>query len=212
MNELLIPFLTSTATSNSEGSSSNGSAEGIKNALKNLVKNPVFYIVIGVIVLLIIAVYLYRRIVKPRANVVTVVVRGGSIRKLVDEKSPKYFRVPFIDGVGAVISLNERELNSDKLYINNGPDALYKIDYVLKYKVEDVQLFFKYMESFSSIIPTKINDALREYADNGRASDLINNYREKASTILGIIDGITKEYGVTSLSFKVNYIEPLGKK
>ena len=134
-NNLFV--LTSTGTgsdTSGDSSSSSGSTEKITEFLKNMVKSPWFYVVIGAIVLLIIAVYLLRRIVKPAGNIAKVVVRGGKIFKLVDENSPKYFMVPFKDSLGAVIGLDEKEFSSDKLYINNGPDALYKINYTLKYK------------------------------------------------------------------------------
>ena len=93
------------------------SSDDLTKALEDMVKSPIFYIVIGGLVLLIIAVYLIRRIVGPKPNAVTIVVRGNSIQKVIDEKSSKYFMVPFAEHVGAVISLNEKELSSDKLFI-----------------------------------------------------------------------------------------------
>ena len=105
---------TDTGDSGSGSGSSSGSTEKITEFLKNMVKSPWFYIVIGLIVLLIIAVYLLRRIVKPAGNTVKVVVRGGKIYKLIEEDSPKYFMVPFKDSLGAVIGLDEKEFNSDK--------------------------------------------------------------------------------------------------
>ena len=83
--------------------STESSTDKLKQSLQNLVKSPVFYIVIGAIVLLIIAVYLLRRIVKPEPNQVKVVLRKGKIQKLVDEKSSSYYLVPFVDTLGAVI-------------------------------------------------------------------------------------------------------------
>ena len=211
---LTMLFLIESETSEavSESGSGSGTTEKITEALKNMVKSPLFYILIGALVLLIIAVYLIRRIVKSEASVVKVIVRGGKIYKLIDEKSSKYFMVPFTDRLAASISLNEREFNSDKLFINNGPDALYKINYNLKYKVTDINKYFPYRESFQNVIISEINDTLREYADEGHAFELVKDYRENTSKILSLINNVTVKYGVESLSLKVNFIEPLGKK
>ena len=208
MNNLLLVLAEDTTNNNNEGSST----ERITEALKNMVKHPAFYIVIGAIVLLIIGVYFLRRFVKPSPNTVKVVVRGGSIYKLIDENSNNYFMVPFRDSLGAVISLGDRELSSDKLYINNGPDALYKINYTLTYKVSDVSKFFKYRDSFQNDIAVKLNDGLREYSDNGHVNELIKEYRSHSKDIVGVINSLTDDFGVEATGFKVNFIEPLGKK
>ena len=192
--------------------STESSTDKLKQSLQNLVKSPVFYIVIGAIVLLIIAVYLLRRIVKPEPNQVKVVLRKGKIQKLVDEKSSSYYLVPFVDTLGAVILLNEKELSSDKLYVNNGPDALYKINYTIKYKVTDVSKFFPKRESFTNEVITKINDSVREYADQGHVLEIIEKYRENSDKLVKLLNTITEEYGVQTTSFKINFIEPLGKK
>ena len=186
--------------------------QDIAKALKDMVKHPAFYIVIGALVLLIIVVYLLRRIIKPRSGEVKVVVRSGQIHKLIDEKSPKYFMVPFKDGLGAVITLNEKEFGSDKLFINNGPDALYQINYTLKYKVSDVEKFFKHRDNFQNIIVKQINDSLRDYADKGHVLEIIQDYREHDKDLLKLLNGITNSYGVEATVFKINYIQPLGKK
>lgn len=193
-------------------STSSGSTEKLTETLKNIVKSPVFYIVIGALVLLIIAFYLLRRLVKPSNGVVKVVVRGGKIYKLVDEKSSKYFMIPFKDSLGAVIGLNERELNSDKLFINNGPDALYQINYTLNYKVNDVEKFFPIRDNFQNIIINQINDSLREYADNGHVEEIIKGYREHSKDLVKLLNSLTNQYGVEVTSIKINYIQPLGKK
>ena len=191
---------------------SGGTTEKITQALKNMVRSPIFYIVIGAIVLLIIAFYLIRRIVTPSNNVVKVVVRKGNIYKLIDESSNKYFMVPFTDSLGAVISLRDRELSSDKLFINNGPDALYKINYTLGYKVVDATKYCKYRDSFQNDIVLKINDSLREYADNGHVNEIIKDYRNHSKDLVALINTLIEDCGVEVLSFKVNFIEPLGKK
>ena len=208
MNNLLLVLVEDATNNNNEGSST----ERITEALKNMVKHPAFYIVIGAIVLLIIGVYFLRRFVKPSPNTVKVVVRGGNIYKLIDEKSNKYFMVPFRDSLGAIVSLDDRELSSDKLFINNGPDALYKINYTLTYKVSDVSKFFKYRDSFQNDIAVKINDGLREYSDNGHVNELIKDYRNHSKDIVSVINSLTEDFGVEATGFKVNFIEPLGKK
>ena len=208
INNLLLIF-TNTDASESSGSSS---TEKITEFFKQMVKSPIFYIVIGAIVLLIIAVYILRRFVKPQPNLVKVIVRKGNIYKLIDEKSDKYFMVPFVDSLGAIISLGDRELESDKLFINNGPDALYKINYTLGYKVVDVEKFYKHKDNFQNEIINKLNDGLREYADNGHVNEIIKDYRDHSKDLVALINTLNEECGVEALSFKVNFIEPLGKK
>lgn len=192
--------------------SEQSSTEKLTETLKNMVKSPVFYIVIGCIILLIIVVYLLRRIVKPSSNVINVVVRGGKIHKLIDEKSKNYFMVPFKDSLAASISLNEKELNSDKLFINNGPDALYQINYSLRYKVVDVEKFFKYRDNFQNVIVNQINEELRNYSDKGHVQEIIKDYREHSKDLLKLLNEFSSEYGVEAVEFKVYYIQPLGKK
>ena len=185
---------------------------GTKEQLMKILKSPVLYIVLGAIVLLIIVFYLVRRFIKAKPNAVTIVIRHGQIHKVVDDKNPKYFLVPFIDRVGAVISLNERELNSDKLFINNGPDALYKVNYTLKYKITNPVEFYKYVNNFQELIIKKLNDDLREYADQGNALVLVKDYRANTDLILSLINKAIEEYQVEALSFKINLIEPMGRQ
>ena len=118
---------------------------------------------------------------------------------------------PFIDKVGAVISLNEKEYTSDKLYINNGPDALYKINYTLKYKVVGPIVFYKYRDKIQELIIKKLNDDLREYADHGNALVLVKDYRSNNDLILSLINKAIEEYKVEALLFKINFIEPIGR-
>ena len=180
MNKLFM-FLTS-----SGGDSNN--TDKFTDTMKNMVKSPVFYIVIGAIVLLIILVYLLKRFVTPSKDVAKIVVRHGSIYKIIDENSQKYYMVPFKDGLVASISLSEREMISDKLFINNGPDALYKINYTLSYQVSDVAKYFPVRDNFQNLVVVKINDSLREYADEGNALHIVKDYREYTKDILKIID------------------------
>ena len=196
---------------NSEPNNESSSTEKLTESLKGMVKSPMFYIVIGAIVLLIISVYLLRRIVKAQVNTKTIIVRKGKIYKVVDESNPKYFLVPFVDRVGAVVSLNEKELNSDKLFINNGPDYLYQINFTLKYKVTNAEEFFKVMNNIEQKMIADINDTLREYADKGNALALVKDYRENTKVILDLINKEIASYSVEAVSFKINLIQPLGR-
>ena len=200
-------FLTSTSSSASEGSSG-----GSMESLKKLFTNPVLYIVLGCIVLLIIAVYLIRRFVKARENATTIVVRRGKIYKVLDKNNPKCFLVPFMDSVGAIITDSEKEFSSDKLFINNGPDALYKINYTLKYKVTNPKKFYKYINNLNNLLPVKLNDELRLYADQGNALVLVKDYRDNSSKILEVINKAVGEYYIKVTEFKINIIEPMGSK
>lgn len=205
---------TSTSVPESSGSTSQGgAADGLTDAIKNIFKSPIFYIVLGVIVVAIIAFYLYRRLIKARANQVSIIIRGGKIYKVVDGTNlSKYFMVPFKDRLGAVIPLNEQEFNSDKLYINNGPDALYRVSYSLKYKVVEPEEFYNHISNFQKEAEIRINDDLREYADKGNALKLVKDYREYSKDILVLINKSLGRYGVQASSFKINYIEPTGGK
>ena len=210
----LLPFLADSSVT-SEATSESGTAsstEKLTESLKNIVKSPIFYIVLGAIVLLIIVIYLLRRIIGPQANAVKVIVRRGKIVKLIDENSKKHFLVPFVESIGAVIPLNEQEFSSDKLYINDGPDALYKVNYTLRYKVVDVNKFYENMNSFNNSVVTKINDDLREYADQGHASDIVKDYRERNDKLIELLNKAVESYGVQATAFKINFIEPLGNK
>lgn len=194
-----------------EKTASNGS-NGTMESIKKVFKSPVFYIVLGITLLLIVLIYLLRRFVKARANQVTIVIRKGKIYKVIDEKTPKYFLRPFIDKVGAVISLDEKEYTSDKLYINNGPDALYKINYTLKYKVTNPVEFYKYRDNIQKLIIQAINDDLREFADKGNALVIVADYRENNQKILDLIDEAIKDYSVKCTLLKINFIEPVSGK
>ena len=202
----------SSITSESSSSSGSGSTEKLTESLKNIVKSPIFYIVIGAIVLLIILLYLLRRIVRPVPGVTKVVTRRGKIHKLIDEKSNTYFLKPFIETIGANISLREQEFTSDRLFINDGPDALYKINYTLRYQVSDVEKYFNSMNGFKDKSIIKINDELREYADNGHASDIVKEYRSREQDLLKLINKALEESGVNAVAFKINFIEPMGNK
>ena len=184
---------------------------GATESIKKFFTNPVFYIVLGAIVLLIIAIYLLRRFVNAKPNATIVVVRKGKVHVLVDENNPKYYLVPFRDSVGAIITNSEKDFSSDKLFINNGPDALYKINYSLKYKVLDPKEFYPFINSLPNELPTKINDELRLYADQGYALDIVKDYRQNEKKIIDIINKSIEKYHIEVTAFKVNLIEPLGR-
>ena len=181
-------------------------SDGTVDKLMEITKSPVFYIVIGAIVLLIIVYYLYRRFVKAGPGKVVVITRKGKPFKLLREGDQKYFMVPFVDSLGATISLNEDSFTSDKLYINNGPEHLYKINYSLDYKVVDPELFYKKMQNFKDNAETQINSDLRAFADNGNVSKIINEYRTYNDKILSVVHDSITPFGVESIAFRVNYI------
>ena len=195
------------------GSSESGtSGSGATEKLLEVLKSPILYIVLGSLVALGLLIYFLRRFVKARPNAVVVVVRRGQIYKLVDENNPKYYLVPFMDSVGMVIPLSENDFASDKLFINNGPDHLYKINYALTFKVTNPESFFNKRNNFQKALESKINDGLRNFAEEGNAEVLIKDYRTRNSDILKIINKSVDDFGIEVLSFKVNFIEPLGGK
>ena len=204
MNELIIL----SAAASSEGDSS---TQGSTESLKKIFTNPVLYIVLGALVLLILIVYLVRKNVRATPNATTIIVRKGQIQKVLDENNPKYFMIPFRDSVGAIITKDEKELNSDKLFINNGPDALYKINYTLKYKVLDPVAFYPFLGNIEELLVRRLNDDLRLYADQGNALTIVKDYREKEDAILEVINKGIAEYHLEATSFKINLIEPMGK-
>ena len=203
----MLPFLTSISSS-AESGSSGGSLE----SLKKIFTNPILYIVIGALVLLIIVVYIIRRFIKARPNATIIVVRRGKIYKVLDKDNPKCFLVPFMDSVGAIIIDDEKVFSSDKLFINNGPDALYKINYTLKYKITNPKEFYKYINNLNNLLPTKLNDELRLYADQGNALVLVKDYRKNSDKILEIINKAVSEYFIEVTEFKINIVEPMGRK
>lgn len=206
MNILLI--LSSVTSEGGEGSGGNSNAT---ESLKKIFTSPILYIVLGAIVLLLVLFYLIRRFVKAQPHATTIIVRKGKVYKVLNERNPKAFLVPFRDSVGAIIKEDEKEFSSDKLFINNGPDALYKINYTLKYKVLDPVAFYPYIGKLENELPIKLNDELRLFADNGNALILIKDYRKKASDILAVINKAVEEYHIEVTSFKINIIEPMGR-
>lgn len=188
------------------------SNKGITESLVEVIKNPIFYIVIGAVVLLCICIYLLSRFVKAKPNFTTIVVRKKRVYKVINESCPSYYLVPFVDKIGAVISQGEQEFSSNKLFINNGPDALYRIDYTLNFKVSNPAEHYYCINSFLNRMPIQINDALRDYADQGNALSIVRDYRVKEKEILCLLNNACNQYCINIVSFKVNFIEPLGSK
>ena len=93
----------------------------------------------------------------------------------------------------------------------SGPDALYKINYTLKYKVTNPKEFYKYLDKIQNILPVRLNDELRLYADQGHALVLIKDYRENTKSIIEVINKAVAEYSIEVTDFKINIIEPMGK-
>ena len=212
MNSL---FSVLTSTSNSENTSEASGSERLSQALKVLISNPIFYVIIVAIVLLIILVYLFKRIVKAKPNSKIIIVRKGQIFRIVDDANPRYFLAPFVDSVGAIVSLGERTMTSDRLFINNGPDFLYQINFTLVYEVVNAEEYYKEYNNVGGNFEQKmiicINDHFREYADKGNALVLVKDYHNHIDEILDLFNEAISPLSVRALSFKINFIQPIGK-
>lgn len=206
MKDVLL--LTSTSEANTgEAGQTNGTVE----KLMEIFKNPVFYIVISVLLGLILIVYLLRRLTRAKSGYVVVIVRKGRITKILNENDGYYYRVPIVDAIGATIALSNNTFTSEKLFVNNGPDRLYKINYTFTYNVINPEPCFQHLDGIQETVETRINDSLRLFADNGNALMLIKDYRSCEVNILNTISESIKDLGLVAASFKVNYIEPMGK-
>ncbi len=188
------------------------SSDAALESLKEVFKNPIFYIVIGSCFALGLLFYFVRRNVRAKENCVIVIVRGGKVYKLVDRNNPCYYLVPFRDRVGAVLILDRRELSSDELYVNDGPDVLYQISYSLSYRINDPGVFYGCMNSLDKKMVVCINEAVQEFASIGNASIIVKNYRQNTERILTLLNDAVKDLGVLVESFKIVYILPLGKR
>lgn len=60
---------------------------------------------------------------------------------------------------------------------SSGLDALYKINYTLKYKVTNPKEFYKLINNINNLLPTKLNDELRLY-DDGYVYERITDISE----------------------------------
>ena len=210
MNDLFLNLVLFT----SEGASNNSGdgTEQMGDFFKKMFNGPIFYVVLGGIILLCVLFYLLKRITRPQPGAVVIIVRGGQIHKALRDGDKNYFLAPFKDRVGAIIPLKEQEITTDRLYINNGPDALYQVNYTLKYKVVDPNEFYKYYENFADRVATKLNDDLREFADAGNALILVKDYRTNADKILKLLNESLEGFSIEATGFKINLIQPLGRK
>ena len=205
MNNLLLTILDEATSGDSTSSSS------ATSSMKALFTKPSTYIVIGAIILLILLFYFIKRFVKAPANTAVIIERKGQFYKLLDANNPKAFLVPFSDRVVASVPLNEIELNSDKLFINNGPDALYKITYNLKYKVIDAKAAYKTLNNFESYAIDKINDTLREFSDAKGADIILKAFVENKNEIINVLNKAFEDNSIEVTFMKIKAIEPLGK-
>ena len=174
-------------------------------------KSPVFYIVVGAFIALIIFIYLLRRFTRASSDSVVVITRKGKIRKILKENDGVYYRVPFVDSIGAVILLTDKTFTSERLFINDGPNHLYRYKYTFVYKVINPETCFNHLGNIQETIEIRINDSLRLFADNGNAQTLICNYRSSENEILKVINDAINDLGIEASGFKVDYIEPMGK-
>ncbi len=62
------------------------------------------------------------------------------------------------------------------------------------------------------LLPVKLNDELRLFADQGNALMLVKDYRENTNKILEVINKAVQEYSIEVVEFKINIIEPIGRK
>ena len=177
--------------------------------LMKIFKSPKLYIGLGVFIGLIIIIYLIRRFVKGRNDSVLVITRKGKFYKLLEGDNSRYFLVPFMDSASSRISKSEMTFATDKLFINDGPDHLYKIKFSFQYKVTDFEMYFNNQNDFQSLLEVKINDTLREFSDEGNANILIKDYKTNNDKIISLLNKASENMGIEVLSFKVNYIQPM---
>lgn len=205
----IVLLLTSTSSASSNESNQNGD---VFKKFLNIFTNPVFYIVLAIIFALVIIYYFLKRIVVSKPNHAIVVLRNNKVYKIVDEGMPRYYLAPFIDSIGAIIRTSNNEFSSDKLFINNGPDRLYRINYTFSFKVVNAESYYHIMNNAKEEIEKRINDILRTFADEGNVAYLIDDYKNHCDQVLTIINKSLQGYGIEALDFKTNYIEPLGSK
>lgn len=90
--------------------------------------------------------------------------------------------------------------------------TLYNINYTRKYKITNFKEFFKYIDKIQNLLLVKLNDELRLYADQGNALILVRDYRENANKILEVINKAVSEFSIEVTEFKINIVEPIGRK
>lgn len=200
----IIPFLTS-STSNGEDADNSASL----GQLLEIFKKPAFYIVVGVIVLLIVVVYIFRRFIKVAPNTATV-VKNGSNTKILLESNKRYFLKPFIEKVAVTLPLYEQETESDQLFINDGPDKLYKVRYDMKFKVVDAEKFYPFYNNFNKFFENTINEKLRAYSEEKSAAFIIKDFSKNKADIVNYLNEVLKENAIEIIDMKIKAIEPVG--
>lgn len=206
----LINLLTSVNSSDSAGEPAN--TDDALASLTEIFKNPVFWYVIIGIVALILIIYILRRIVRPQAGTWKIIERGGKLHKIIDGNGKLAFMLPVKDKLVATVAQNTKNFASDKLYINNGPDALYKVTYAMDYQVNDINKFYPIIARLENTLVEKVNDDLRSFSDTNGADVILKNFaNEKARIISALCDSFA-DLGIEVIGFKIKSIEPLGKK
>jgi len=190
-----------------------GSTTSGTEQLKKIFTQPAFYIVIGVIVLLIILFVIFRRFVRAHEGEEVIVLRKGKIFKILTAKDEKrYFLRFFKDKVGATINMNEQTFSSDKVFINDGPDALYKLHFAVKYKVVNSEAYYPKANNFADYFAESLNDECRLFAKVNGASLIIKDFDGNKKKIISHLNNVYLQNGVEITDFKINAIEPFGRK
>jgi len=197
-------FLADTSTSNA----SSGTEE-----LKKIFTQPAVYIVLGVIVLLILVFVIARRFIKAQPGTEVLVLRDGKVHKVItDKESKRYFLKFFKDKVGATVNVTEQSYNTDKVLINDGPDALYKLHLVIKYQVTDSTTFYPMVNKFNDYFAESLNDDLRVFAQNNGAALIVKDFDTNKEKIISYLNNLYKEIAVEINDIKIKAIEPLGRR
>ena len=139
-------------------------------------------------------------------------MRKGEVIRVLDSKNPKAFLVPFKDKLGATITLESKTFTSDKLFINNGPDYLYKITYTIKYDIVNPKTFYPILNKFDSYAVDKINDDLRLFSEKNGADLILKNYLDNKGKIIETLNKFFKNDAIRVIDFKISAIEPIGSK
>ena len=204
--QILLPLLTSVSI---ESASNEQGGTGSLEKLMDIFKSPIFYIIVGVIVLLIILFYLIRRFIKVAPNTATIIKKGNST-KVILESDKRYFLIPFAEKIVVTLPLYEQEIESDQLFVNDGPDKLYKIVYKTNFKVTDAEKFYPLYGNFNKFFENTINEKLREYSEEKGADFIIKEFSKNKLEILKFLNKAFKESAIEILDMKIKAIEPIG--
>ncbi|MCQ2800977.1 MAG: SPFH domain-containing protein, partial [Bacilli bacterium] len=150
-----------------------------------------------------------RRFMKGAPNTATVVKNGNNTKILV-ESNKRYFLKPFIEKVAVTLPLYEQETESDQLFINDGPDKLYKVRYDMKFKVVDAEKFYPFYNNFNKFFENTINEKLRAYSEEKSAAFIIKDFSKNKADIVNYLNEVLKENAVEIIDMKIKAIEPVG--